>query len=213
MKKVKSLNGYSIFEAGPRDVDKYGYEAGAFYVFFSSDIRDFGVSNSYPEYEGLDTFEAAEACCLGNYAKAREIVENRATAANFEEIEEVEKLLDAGLIDEDGELIEAEDFEADLIPAEACIPAPTRPIFAAGIQNSVVVQGNTAQTIIVNVGEGRALTEEEDELIRIFRSLRVRGRTKLLSFAYALEEQQLGDLAPIFAGLLAGSREEAPAWN
>ena len=35
MKKVKSLNGYSIFEAGPRDVDKYGYEAGAFYVFFS----------------------------------------------------------------------------------------------------------------------------------------------------------------------------------
>lgn len=207
MKKVKSLNGYSIFEAGPRDVDKYGYEAGAFYVFFSSDIRDFGVSNSYPEYEGLDTFEAAEACCLGNYAKAREIVENRATAANFEEIEEVEKLLDAGLIDEDGELIEAEDFEADLIPA------PTRPIFAAGIQNSVVVQGNTAQTIIVNVGEGRALTEEEDELIRIFRSLRVRGRTKLLSFAYALEEQQLGDLAPVFAGLLAGSREEAPAWN
>lgn len=207
MKKVKSLNGYSIFEAGPRDVDKYGYEAGAFYVFFSSDIRDFGVSNSYPEYEGLDSFEAAEACCLGNYAKAREIVENRATAANFEEIEEVEKLLDAGLIDEDGELIEAEDFEADLIPA------PTRPIFAAGIQNSVVVQGNTAQTIIVNVGEGRALTEEEDELIRIFRSLRVRGRTKLLSFAYALEEQQLGDLAPVFAGLLAGSREEAPAWN
>lgn len=75
------------------------------------------------------------------------------------------------------------------------------------------MQGNTAQTIIVNVGEGRALTEEEDELIRIFRSLRVRGRTKLLSFAYALEEQQLGDLAPVFAGLLAGSREEAPAWN
>ena len=55
MKKVKSLNGYSIFEAGPRDVDKYGYEAGSFYVFFSSDIRDFGIANSSPEYDGLDT--------------------------------------------------------------------------------------------------------------------------------------------------------------
>lgn len=68
MKKVKSLNGYSIFEAGPRDVGKYGYEAGSFYVFFSSDIRDFGIANSSPEYDGLDTLEAAEACCLGNYA-------------------------------------------------------------------------------------------------------------------------------------------------
>lgn len=29
MKKVKSLNGYSIFEASPRDVDKYGYKAGS----------------------------------------------------------------------------------------------------------------------------------------------------------------------------------------
>ena len=67
MKKVKSLNGYSIFEAGPRDVDKYGYEAGSFYVFFSSDIRDFGIANSSPEYDGLDTLEAAEACCLGTH--------------------------------------------------------------------------------------------------------------------------------------------------
>lgn len=213
MKRMKALNGYAIYEAAARDVEKYGYEAGCFYVFFASDVRDYGIGNSYPEFEGLDSLEAAEACCCGNYAKAREIVEAQTTAASFEEIEEVEKLLDAGLIDEDGELIEAEDLEDDLIPAEACSPAPARPIFAAGIQNSVVVQGNTAQTIIVNVGEDRALTEEEDELLRILRGLRVRSRTKLLSFAYALEEQQLGDPAPVFAGLLAGSREEAPAWN
>ena len=108
MKKVKSLNGYSIFEAGPRDVDKYGYEAGSFYVFFSSDIRDFGIANSSPEYDGLDTLEAAEACCLGNYAKAREIVEGRTTAASFEEIAEVERQLDNGEIDEKfGHLIHA----------------------------------------------------------------------------------------------------------
>ena len=103
MKKVKSLNGYSIFEASPRDVDKYGYKAGGFYVFFSSDIRDFGIANSSPEYDGLDTLEAAEACCLGNYAKAREIVEGRTTAAGFEEIAEVERQLNNGEIDDDGE--------------------------------------------------------------------------------------------------------------
>ena len=103
MKKVKSLNGYSIFEAGPRDVDKYGYEAGSFFVFFSSDIRDFGIANSSPEYDGLDTLEAAEACCLGNYAKAREIVEGSTTAASFEEIAEVERQLDNGEIADDGE--------------------------------------------------------------------------------------------------------------
>lgn len=109
MKKVKSLNGYSIFEAGPRDVDKYGYEAGSFYVFFSSDIRDFGIANSSPEYDGLDTLEAAEACCLGNYAKAREIVEGSTTAASFEEIAEVERQLDNGEIDDDGEPVETSD--------------------------------------------------------------------------------------------------------
>jgi len=110
MKRMKALNGYAIYEAAARDVDKYGYEAGCFYVFFASDVRDYGIANSYPEFEGLDSLEAAEACCCGNYAKAREIVEAQTTAASFEEIEEVEKLLDAGLIDEDG----------DPIPAEAC---------------------------------------------------------------------------------------------
>lgn len=109
MKKVKSLNGYSIFEASPRDVDKYGYKAGGFYVFFSSDIRDFGIANSSPEYDGLDTLEAAEACCLGNYAKAREIVEGRTTAAGFEEIAEVERQLNNGEIDDDGEPVEISD--------------------------------------------------------------------------------------------------------
>lgn len=105
MKRIKNTNGYAIYQAGSRDVDKYGVEDGAFYVYFSSDIRDFGISNSEPEFEGLDTLEAAESCCTGNYAKAREIVEGRTTAASFEEIAEVEAQLDAGTIDENGEVI------------------------------------------------------------------------------------------------------------
>ena len=106
MKRIKSLNGYAIYQAGPRDVGKYGVDADAFYVYFSSDIRDFGISNSEPEFEGLDTLEEAESCCTGNYAKAREIVESRTTAASAEEIAEVEAQLDAGTIDEDGEAID-----------------------------------------------------------------------------------------------------------
>lgn len=108
MKRIESMNGYAIYQAGARDVDKYGVEEGAFNVYFSSDIRDFGLANSEPEFEGLETLEAAEACCTGNYAKAREIVEARTTAASFEEIAEVEAQLDAGTIDEDGEPIEDE---------------------------------------------------------------------------------------------------------
>lgn len=97
MKKAKAQNGYTVYEATEKDVEKYGVEAGRFYVYFSSDIKDYGIANSYPEFEGLDTLEEALAYCAGNYAKAREIVERRTTCITFEEVEEVEKQLDAGL--------------------------------------------------------------------------------------------------------------------
>lgn len=134
MKRMKAVNGYAIYEAGARDVEKYGYEVGCFYVFFASDVRDYGIGNSYPEFEGLDSLEAAEACCCGNYAKAREIVEAQTTAASFEEIEKVEKLLDASLIDDDGELIEAE-----MIPDEAGSSAD-------GLMNALKVRKSEASS-------------------------------------------------------------------
>lgn len=96
MKRIKSLNGYSIFEAGQRDVKKYGFTAGSFYVYFASDIRDFGLENSTPEFEDCGSLEEAEANCAGNFARAKEIVEGRTTAAGMEEILEVEAQLDAG---------------------------------------------------------------------------------------------------------------------
>lgn len=207
MKRIKCMNGYAIYEAAARDVDKYGYEAGCFYVFFSSDVRDFGIANSDPEFDGVGTLEAAEACCCGNYAKAREIVEARTTAASFEEIVEVEQQLDAGLIDDDGQPIDDKHLDAG-----ATVPAPFGAIMAAGIQNSVVVQGNTAGTLIVNVGCDRTLSEEEGVLLRILGALSVRGRTQLLSYDFALEEKYLAAGVPA-VGLPAGSRGEALTWN
>lgn len=96
MKKIKNINGYAIYEAGDRDVKKYGFAAGSFYVYFASDIRDFGLSGSTPEFEDCGSIEDAEANCTGNFAIAKELVEARTTAASMDEILEVEAQLDAG---------------------------------------------------------------------------------------------------------------------
>lgn len=68
-----------------------------------------------------------------------------------------------------------------------------RSITAQNIQNSAVVQGNNATTLIVRngAGERRELNDEEVETLRILEVLTVKNRTRLLAFAYELEEQQL----------------------
>ena len=129
MKRIQNMNGYAIYQASERDVKKYGYEAGSFYVYFSSDIRDFGIEYSDPEFEGIGTIEEARAYCTGNYARAREIVESRTTAATFEEIAEVERQLDAGRIAED---LEEDDEDEDLIHELAMLPPAKAPKVSAG---------------------------------------------------------------------------------
>lgn len=64
---------------------------------------------------------------------------------------------------------------------------------ASNIHNSAVVQGNSATTLIVKNGRAieRELSDEEIELLRILDVLSVRDRTRLLAFAYELEERQL----------------------
>lgn len=65
-------------------------------------------------------------------------------------------------------------------------------IMASNIHNSAVVQGNHASTLIVKNGkskEGRELSDQEVELLRIFHSLDVKRQTALLSYAYKLEDE------------------------
>lgn len=78
-------------------------------------------------------------------------------------------------------------------PAYLIGDADDRSITAASIQNSAVVQGNNAHTLIVRNGSlhQRELSDEEIETLRIFEALTVKNRTRLLSYAYDLEEQQL----------------------
>lgn len=65
---------------------------------------------------------------------------------------------------------------------------------ASNIHNSAVVQGNTATTLIVRNGaaQERELSDEEVELLRIYELLDVKGRTTLMSYAFDLEEKQIG---------------------
>lgn len=97
MKRVKAINGYSIYEATLKDEEKYNVVCGCFYIYFSSDIRDFGLSNSDWDWESGSIEEATEWATGSNYAIAKEIVEETTTAASFEEIEEVEAMLNSGL--------------------------------------------------------------------------------------------------------------------
>lgn len=60
----------------------------------------------------------------------------------------------------------------------------------SGIHNtadSTVLQGNTAGTMIINQG-GSQISDQKRELNRIFDRLPVREQTKLLNYAYQLEE-------------------------
>lgn len=117
MKRIKSINGYTIYQATARDVTRHNVEEGCFYLYFSSDIRDYGLAYSYIEMEA-GSLEEAEAIATGsNYAAAREYVEASTTAATYEEIEEIEKQLDEGLTIDEIEAAAEEAEEAEEIAA------------------------------------------------------------------------------------------------
>lgn len=107
MKRIKALNGYTIMKATERDEARYNVTAGRYYIYFSSDLRDYGLSNSDPDWEEDSLEIALEWCTSNNYATAKEIVEAITTAATFEEIAHIEKLLDAGIPAEEIDAIEA----------------------------------------------------------------------------------------------------------
>lgn len=62
---------------------------------------------------------------------------------------------------------------------------------ASNIQNSNIVQGNHATTLIVKNGttHKRELVDQEVELLRIFNALGIKKRVTLLSYAYELEDE------------------------
>lgn len=65
---------------------------------------------------------------------------------------------------------------------------------AENIQNSAVVQGNSATTLIVRNGAAheRELSDDEIELLRIYELLDVKGRHALMAAAWKIEEEKGG---------------------
>ena len=116
MKRIKAINGYTIYQATTkRDKENYNCTIGSYNVYFSSDIRDYGISFSYAEFEDIDSLEVAENLCSGNYAIAREIAENNSTCVSFEDIEEIEKKLNNGMTVEEIEEEEEKEEETYII--------------------------------------------------------------------------------------------------
>lgn len=62
---------------------------------------------------------------------------------------------------------------------------PTEVYTASNIQGSNFVQGSGS----VTVSDNDALSKEESEILRIYRSIDVRNRAKLLNYAFELEDE------------------------
>lgn len=67
----------------------------------------------------------------------------------------------------------------------------TLPNVSNNISNSAVIQGNTTGN--VNISNGipisESMNEQEQELLRIFRGLTFRSKTKLMSLAFQVEDE------------------------
>lgn len=100
MKRIKSVNGYTIYQATTqRDADNYGCDIGSYNIYLSSDIRDFGLTNSYPEYDNLDSLAYALVVCNSSrYAVAAALADelSQSTAQDMDLTLAIEQRLDAG---------------------------------------------------------------------------------------------------------------------
>lgn len=100
MKKVKQANGYIIYQsATQRDVDNYHCEIGNYNIYLATDIRDYGLSNSYAEWEDEDSLAVAIAKCNGSqYAVACALADelSDSTVQDMDLVQEIERRLEAG---------------------------------------------------------------------------------------------------------------------
>lgn len=102
MKRIKAMNGYTIYQMTARDEKNGDGIEGEYAVFFSSDVREYGVKYSTPEWDGIDSLQEAEWLCNDRenvtYAKARALCEAESTCFSYEDVEEkIEELKQRGI--------------------------------------------------------------------------------------------------------------------
>ena len=100
MKRVQTVNGYAIYQAtSQRDTDNYNCKIGNYNLYLSSDIRDYGLTNSYPDYEDVDSMTVALQLAMGsNYALACALADalSDSTVQDMDLVKEIERRLDEG---------------------------------------------------------------------------------------------------------------------
>lgn len=108
MKRVKAMNGFTIYQYTKRD-ERDGHKIGEYCVFYSADVREFGTTYSTPEFEDLGTLAEALENIEGNYnGAAYSILSEQTTCVDFSEVEELAARLENG-----GKIYEAERDAAD----------------------------------------------------------------------------------------------------
>lgn len=160
MKRIKSINGYSIYQAvTARDEENYNCQIGNYNIYFSSDIRDYGLSYSDPNWDDIDSLEIAMELCDDNYARAKEIAEEGSTCVSFEEIEEIERNLDAQEAKQD--IVDIEEGYSIHFTQDGRVIFQSREM--TGELISIEIDNYTGQTIVWDVyGEGYVYDDGSD---------------------------------------------------
>ncbi len=101
MKKVKQANGYIIYRANvpAKDHENYGCRLDHYNIYLATDIKDYGLTYSDPEYQDIDTLaEALNICNASYYAIACALAEelSNSTCQDMDLVQEIEKRLEAG---------------------------------------------------------------------------------------------------------------------
>ena len=100
MKRIKTVNGYVIYEAtSARDEANYNCGIGHYNLYLSSDIKDFGLSNSYPDWEDVDSIAVAVAYANGSHFAVATALAWELTDSTIEDValrDEIERRLEAG---------------------------------------------------------------------------------------------------------------------
>ncbi len=100
MKKIRTVNGYAIYQAvSERDAENYSCAVGSYNLYLATDVRDYGLSSSYPEFEDIDSLaNALEIAHASNHAIAEAMTEELggSTCVDMDLVLEIERRLDAG---------------------------------------------------------------------------------------------------------------------
>lgn len=100
MKRIRQINGYIIYQAqNARDYENHNCRTGNYNIYLASDVRDYGITYSTPEWEDEDSLSVVIARCNGSrYAVACALAEelSGSTAQDMDLVLEIERRLDAG---------------------------------------------------------------------------------------------------------------------